>query len=50
MKGVINMMLYNRCIGIIREVRYVGNYYSINEYRCNNKVIYRRCSTCNSSG
>ena len=41
------MKLYNRCTNIIREKRYVGKYYSINEYQCYNKVIAGyRCRSC----
>jgi len=41
------MKLYNRCTNTIREIRYVGKYFSINEYQCYNKVTTSYCcQTC----
>ena len=41
------MMLYSRCTNLIREIRYVGKYYSIAEYQCSNKVFTPEyCSIC----
>ena len=42
------MLLYNRCTNVISEIRYVGKYYSINEYQCYNKTISGRCNSCES--
>ena len=47
-RGIIIMMLYSRCTNVIREIRYVGKYYSINEYQCYNKTISGRCNSCES--
>ena len=40
------MMLYVRCTNIITEIRYVGQYYSINKFQCYNKVTHGLCNKC----